>query len=155
MNFFMDVSAAFGGIKTFALSTNEAKGLSREKQSPKEKILSRGGEVFKLKNRSISMPFEVKIAALAAFLIVHFTAHFKGWYYSKPQIDMLTHLLGGLVLGAFVKDAVFAITLIIAWELMEMLLVREKRETFKEKPLNKISDLLFGIVGYYFGFELL
>jgi hypothetical protein len=43
MNFFVDVSAVFGGIKSFWSAAQ--KGLSREKQSPKKKFAIGGGEL--------------------------------------------------------------------------------------------------------------
>ena len=60
MNFFMDVSAAFGGIKFFR-STAE-KDLSREKQSPLKKFVYWGGEVNRkaLINNSSRIFIEVR-----------------------------------------------------------------------------------------------
>ncbi len=101
------------------------------------------------------MGLELKLATLAVFLFVQGLAHRGRWYYRYQRIDMLTHFLGGLVVGAFLKDFEIAIVLIVAWEILEMLLVRENREAFRERPLNKISDLFFGILGYYFGFDFL
>ncbi|MDP6670506.1 MAG: hypothetical protein QGI60_01680 [archaeon] len=101
------------------------------------------------------MSFELKLAALAVFLIVHGVAHFKGWYYTPERVDMLTHFLGGLALGGFLKDYEIAVPIIFGWEFFEMLLVRESRAAFKENPFNKISDLFFGILGFAFGFEFL
>jgi len=68
---------------------------------------------------------------------------------------MITHFLGGLVLGAFVKDWQIAIALIVGWEVLETLLITGHRRAFRENPLNKLSDLFFGIMGYFFGFELI
>ena len=99
------------------------------------------------------MSFELKFAILGIFLIVHLTAHWKKWYYTEPRIDMVTHLLGGLALGAFLKDFEVAIALIIGWEIFETLLIKENRQAFRENPLNKVSDLFFGIIGFAFGFE--
>ena len=96
-----------------------------------------------------------QIASIAIFLIIHGTAHWQKWYYKYPRIDMITHFFGGLALGAFIKDWQIALALIIAWELLEMLLVKENREAFKERPLNKLSDLFFGIIGFMFGLEFL
>jgi len=45
MNFFVDVSAAFGGIKSFW--SEAEKGLSREKQSPLKKFWIGGDEFEK------------------------------------------------------------------------------------------------------------
>lgn len=101
------------------------------------------------------MPFELKLASLVVFLIVHGVVHFKGWYYDYERVDMLTHFLGGLALGAFLKDYEIAIALFVGWEFFEMLLVRESRDSFKEDPLNKISDVFFGVIGFAFGFEFL
>jgi hypothetical protein len=96
---------------------------------------------------------DAKVALLAIFIIVQAMAHWRRWYYRYQRIDMLTHFLGGLVVGAFLKDFEIAIALIFAWEAVETLLVRENREAFRENPLNKISDLFFGFLGFYFGFE--
>jgi hypothetical protein len=101
------------------------------------------------------MSLGIKMAALAVFLFVQGLAHWRKWYYRYQRIDMLTHFLGGLALGAFLKDFEAAIALIVAWEFLEMLLVRENRKAFREKPLNKASDLFLGVLGYTFGLEFL
>jgi len=59
---------------------------------------------------------EAKILVLAIFLIVHFTAHYKQWYYSKPDIDMITHFFGGLAVSAFIKDLGVAIAILLGWK---------------------------------------
>jgi uncharacterized membrane protein AbrB (regulator of aidB expression) len=86
---------------------------------------------------------------------VHFTAHFKQWYYSKPDIDMITHFLGGLAVSAFIKDLGVAIALILCWELLEMALVNKRWKAFREKPLNKARDFVFGLLGFLIGVDFL
>ncbi len=107
---------------------------------------------YPLKHKFL-MGIEIKVAVLLIFLIVHIVAHYKNWYYKYERIDMLTHFLGGLALGAFIKSYEVSIALIIAWEAMEHLLITEKRQAFREDPLNKLSDLFFGILGFIFGFD--
>ncbi len=99
------------------------------------------------------MALELKVALAALFIIVHSVAHTKGWYYRFPRVDMLTHFIGGLVVGAFIKDFEIAIALIVVWEFIEMVLVSQRSSQFKEDPLNKLSDVFFGFVGFVFGFE--
>jgi hypothetical protein len=54
MNFFVDVSAAFGGIKPLGeADSNRGKGLSREKQSPKKKFYIGGGEVSQKQEKGL------------------------------------------------------------------------------------------------------
>lgn len=101
------------------------------------------------------MGLEIKIAAAAVFLTVHSIAHFKGWYKTKPNIDMVTHFLGGFALGGLLKSWEIAIILFLGWEVIEMLVASGSRGTWKESTLNKVSDLFFGILGFYFGMELL
>ncbi len=99
--------------------------------------------------------FWVKLSVVAVFLVVHGLASWKKWYYSRPEIDMLTHFLGGLALGAFVKDWSVGFALIIAWEALEVLLIRENRRAFREHPLNKARDVLIGSLGFLFGVDLI
>ena len=101
------------------------------------------------------MNYWPKFAVAFIFLFVHWTARNRGWYYTHARIDMLTHLLGGLTLGAFLKDIEVSVLLIFSWELIEMILVRKERTAFKENPLNKLSDLFFGLLGFIIGFEML
>jgi len=89
-----------------------------------------------------------KFLILIVFLTAHLVAHTKGWYYSRPTIDTITHFLGGLTLGAFVTDWATAIGLIIGWEVLEMLLVNKRWHAFRETPLNKARDILIGLLGF-------
>jgi len=97
----------------------------------------------------------VKFLFLAIFLAAHALASWKKWYYKKPEIDTITHILGGLVLGAFIKDWTVGFALIIAWEAMEVLLIRENRRAFREAPLNKARDIIVGAIGFLFGLDML
>lgn len=99
------------------------------------------------------MSLWLKIAVLCLFLLVHGTATWRRLYYKYERIDMITHLLGGLALGAFIKDLEIGFAIIFGWEILEMALVRENRAAFRENPWNKASDLFFSAVGYYFGIE--
>ncbi len=94
-------------------------------------------------------PMEIKFTILAVFLITHFTAFYKKWYYTRPQIDTITHFLGGLAVGAFIKDWSIAIALIIVWEFLEMLMVSKYWRAFRETPFNKVQDALFGLLGFF------
>lgn len=96
-----------------------------------------------------------KFLVLTVFLAVHVLAHVKGWYYSRPSIDTITHFLGGLALSAFVKDWTVAIALIIGWEVLEMLLVNKRWHAFRETPLNKARDILMGLLGFIIGIDFL
>ena len=97
----------------------------------------------------------LKFAVLGVFLAVHAAAYLRGWYYSKPEIDMITHFLGGLAVSAFVKDWGIAIALIIGWDIFEMLLVNKRWKAFRESPANKIRDIAIGLLGYMLGVDLL
>jgi len=96
-----------------------------------------------------------KFLILVIFLAVHLVAHVKGWYYTRPSIDTITHFLGGLALSAFVKDWATAIALIVGWEILEMLLVNKRWHAFRETPLNKARDILIGLLGFVIGVDLL
>ena len=98
--------------------------------------------------------FEIKFAILAVFLIAHFAAFYKKWYYKRPQIDTITHFLGGLAVGAFVKDWGVAIALIVGWELLEILMVSKYWNAFRETPLNKVQDGLFGLLGFFIAVDV-
>ncbi len=98
---------------------------------------------------------EIKIAVLVIFLLAHGIAAWKKWYYSKPSVDTITHFLGGLAVGAFIKDWSVAIALILGWEFLEMLLVSKNWKEFREKPLNKVRDVLIGLLGYFIGVDML
>ena len=100
-------------------------------------------------------PLIPKFAILAIFLGVHFIASYKKWYYSRPDIDTISHFLGGLTLGAFIQDMGIAIALILIWEFIEMALVNRRWRAFRETPLNKIRDVLLGLLGYVIGFGML
>jgi hypothetical protein len=97
----------------------------------------------------------VKLSVLAIFLLVHGIASWRKWYYKKPEIDMLTHFLGGLALSAFLKDMQIAFALIVAWEILEVLLIKEGKKAFREKPLNKLRDVAMGMIGYIVGLDTL
>ena len=97
----------------------------------------------------------VKLSVLAIFLLVHGIASWRKWYYKKPEIDMLTHFLGGLALSAFLKDLHTAFALIVAWEILETLLIKENKKAFREKPLNKLRDVAIGMIGYVVGVDVL
>ena len=92
---------------------------------------------------------EIKFTILGIFLITHFTAFYKKWYYTRPHIDTITHFLGGLTVGAFIKDWSIAIALIIAWEFLEMLMISKYWRAFRETPINKIQDVLGGFLGFF------
>lgn len=91
---------------------------------------------------------EAKILVLAVFLAVHCIASWKKWYYKRPEIDTITHFLGGLAVGAFIKDWAIAMALIIGWEFLEMLLVSRHWKAFRETPWNKVRDFLLGVLGF-------
>ncbi len=97
----------------------------------------------------------VKLLVVAIFLLVHGIASWQKWYYKKPEIDMLTHFLGGLALSAFLKDLQTALALIVAWEILEVLLIKEGKKAFREKPLNKLRDVAIGMIGYIVGVDTL
>ncbi len=98
---------------------------------------------------------EIKVAVLVIFLVAHSIAAWKKWYYKKPSVDTITHLLGGLALSAWVKDWAVAIAIIIGWEFLEMALVSKHWHAFREKPLNKVRDVLMGLLGFAFGVDML
>jgi len=100
-------------------------------------------------------PLVPKFAALIIFLAVHLVANWKKWYYTRQGIDMITHFLGGLVLGAFIRDSAVAVALILGWEFLEMALVSKHWHAFRETPANKIRDVLLGLLGYVIGFGML
>jgi len=91
---------------------------------------------------------EGKIILLVLFLAAHIIASWKKWYDKRPVVDTITHFLGGLVLGAFLKDWMVAVAIIVGWEIFEMLLVSKHWRSFRETPLNKIRDVLFGLLGF-------
>ncbi len=95
---------------------------------------------------------EGKILILAIFLAAHLLASWRKWYYSRPSVDKITHFLGGLALGAWVPDWTVAIALILGWEFFEMMLVNKKWKAFRESPINKITDVLFGLLGFFVAF---
>ena len=99
--------------------------------------------------------FEIKIVVLVIFLIAHGIAAWKKWYYKRPSVDTITHFLGGLALSAWIKDWSVALALILGWEFLEMLLVSKNWRAFREKPLNKIRDVLMGLLGYFIGVDML
>ncbi len=100
-------------------------------------------------------PLFPKFFVLAIFLLAHGIAAWRKWYYSKPSVDTITHFLGGLAVGAFIKDWSVAIALILGWEFLEMLLVSKNWKAFREKPLNKVRDVLMGLLGYFIGVDML
>lgn len=95
------------------------------------------------------------IIIILVFIAVHYTANQYGWYQNFPYVDIVTHFFGGLILGLFVKELVLAIGLIFLWELLEALMVKEFRDKFKESPMNKLRDVLVGLVGYLIGVDFL
>ena len=98
---------------------------------------------------------EIKIGVLVIFLTAHGIAAWKKWYYKKPSVDTITHFLGGLALSAWIKDWGIAIALIVGWEFLEMLLVSKHWNAFREKPLNKVRDVLIGLLGFVIGVDML
>jgi len=98
---------------------------------------------------------ETKFAVLAVFLLAHGFASWKKWYYTKPEIDMITHFLGGLAVSAFIKDWYIAIALIIGWDILEMLLVNKRWKMFRESPMNKARDIAIGTLGFLLGVDVL
>jgi len=85
---------------------------------------------------------------LVVFLIVHFASDYFKLYQKTTYIDIVTHFFGGLALGFFVKDLVLAIVLLLAWEALEVLLIRKNSEKFKETWQNKVRDLFAGLAGW-------
>jgi len=98
---------------------------------------------------------ETKFVVLAVFLVVHGFASWKKLYYTKPNIDMITHFLGGLAVSAFIKDWYIAIALIIGWDILEMLLVNKRWKMFRESPMNKARDIAIGTLGFLLGVDVL
>ncbi|MBN2067081.1 MAG: hypothetical protein JW744_01290 [Candidatus Diapherotrites archaeon] len=96
-----------------------------------------------------------KLLVVAIFLVVHGLASWRKWYFTRPEIDTITHFFGGLAVSAFIKDWITAIALIVGWEVLEAVLVRKNRANFREKPLNKLRDVLFGLLGYFIGVDIL
>lgn len=95
------------------------------------------------------------LVVVALFLAIHAFASWRRWYYSKPEIDVITHFLGGASLGFFVKETPVGFGIIFLWELFEALLVKEGRQRFRESPMNKVRDLLAGMLGFLAGVEFL
>lgn len=95
------------------------------------------------------------LVVIALFLCIHGLASWRKWYYRRPEIDVLTHFLGGASLGVFIKEAPLGLGLIFLWELFEALLVKEGRRKFRESPMNKVRDLLAGLLGFLVGVEFL
>jgi len=100
-------------------------------------------------------PLLPKFIILGVFLLAHGIASWKKWYNSRPSIDTITHFLGGLALSAWVKDWSIAFALIVGWEFFEMLLINKHWRAFRETPLNKIRDVLMGLLGYLIGVDIL
>lgn len=96
--------------------------------------------------------FMDKLIILAIFLTVHLFASERGWYYKHTSVDVITHFLGGLTLGAFLKELPIAFGLIFLWELLEAALSKPDKLRFKESPLNKARDILSSTLGYLIGF---
>ncbi len=88
------------------------------------------------------------IDILFVFLVVHFTSDYFKLYQKTTYIDIVTHFIGGLALGFFIKDFTFAFVLLIAWEALEVLLIRRGSEKFKETWQNKVRDLFAGFAGW-------
>jgi len=95
-----------------------------------------------------------KYAITALFLAAHGIASWKKWYYKKPSVDTITHFLGGMMVGAWVGDWTVAIALILGWEFLEMVLIRERRQAFRESPINKARDVLVGLLGYLISYGM-
>ena len=93
-----------------------------------------------------------KFIILLIFLGAHLFVSKKGWYYKYASVDVLTHFLGGLTLGAFLKDHTIAVGLIFLWELLEAVLSRPEKLKFKESAWNKARDVLSSLLGYLIGF---
>jgi len=92
---------------------------------------------------------------IAAFIAIHCAANKYNWYQNFPYVDIVTHFLGGLILGMFVKELVLGLGLVFLWELFEALLVKESRDKFKESPMNKLRDVLIGLAGFLIGVDFL
>ena len=100
-------------------------------------------------------PLIVKFIVSGLFLFAHGLAFYKGWYQKRPSVDTITHFLGGLFLSAWVKDWLVALALILCWEFLEMLLVNKRWRAFRETPINKVRDVLFGLLGYFIGVDMI
>jgi len=99
-------------------------------------------------------PLITKFIVLGIFLVAHGIASWKKWYDKKPSVDTITHFLGGLAVSAFIKDWAVAIALIVGWEFLEMLLVSKHWRAFRESPINKVRDVLMGLLGYFIGVDV-
>lgn len=104
---------------------------------------------------SIMATLEGKVFVLIIFLAAHGLATWKKWYYRKPSVDTITHFLGGLAVSAWIKDWTVAIALILGWEFLEAVLVSKNWKAFRETPLNKVRDVLIGLLGYFIGVDFL
>ena len=82
------------------------------------------------------------------FVIAHLTAVIMKWYETYPDVDVITHFLGGMALGVLVKDVTIAIFVIIVWEIIEIILSRPGIPTFNEKLPNKVRDGIIGFAGW-------
>ena len=100
-------------------------------------------------------PLLPKLVVSGIFLLAHGLASWKKWYYSRPSIDTITHFLGGLALSAWVKDWWIAIAIIFGWEFLEIVLVSRHWQAFRETPMNKIRDVLMGLLGFFIGVDFL
>jgi hypothetical protein len=60
---------------------------------------------------------------------------------------MITHFLGGGVLGSFLGDFAIVFFLLVIWEIIEINLIRKDSENFREEWPNKLRDLLMGTLG--------
>jgi hypothetical protein len=100
-------------------------------------------------------PLIPKFIVTVLFLLVHGLASYYRWYEKRPAIDMITHFLGGLFLGVWIKVWLVAFALIIGWEFLEMCLVTKYWKAFRETPINKVFDVLFGLLGYFIAVDML
>jgi len=82
------------------------------------------------------------------FAIVQTYASLARLYEKYPSVDMLTHFLGGLALGALVKDFVLAVSIILIWEALEIVLIKPGKPTYRETLENKIRDGIITLVGW-------
>jgi hypothetical protein len=85
---------------------------------------------------------------ILVFAIVHLTAVIMEWYNTYPDVDVITHFLGGMALGILVKNVALAVALILLWEVIEIVLSRPWKKEFNETLPNKVRDVIIGFAGW-------
>ena len=71
----------------------------------------------------------------------------------KGVLDIWTliHSLSGFTAGLVGIPRVLWILIMVGWEILEQIILTQEEPDWKEPPINIVSDVVFGFIGYEIG----